>query len=99
MLKSLMVCESKARYTQRDGLIGAGVMLMATLVLTLAGVAARRAGYPVAAELLISLSFPVSLNLSMPFWLMKGQPWKAQAVIVGGTTLLLFVIGFLAAAL
>ena len=99
MLKSLTICEPKARYTKRDGLIGAGVMLVATLGLTLAGVVLRRRGFEAAGEFLTSLSFPVSLNLSMPFWLMKGQPWKAQAVIVGGTTLLLFIIGLIAAAL
>ena len=97
MLKSLMVCEPKARYTRRDGLIGAGVMLVSTLILTLVGVAVRRGGYPAIGEILTSVSFPVSLNLSMPFWVMKGQPWKAQVVIVGGTTLMLIVIGCLAA--
>jgi hypothetical protein len=29
----------------------------------------------------------------MPFWLMKGQPWKAQVVIIGGTFALLVLIG------
>jgi hypothetical protein len=29
----------------------------------------------------------------MPFWLMKGQPWKAQTVIVGGTLAILLLIG------
>jgi uncharacterized oligopeptide transporter (OPT) family protein len=33
----------------------------------------------------------------MPFWLMKGQPWKAQVAIVGGTTAFLIVIGYVAA--
>jgi hypothetical protein len=28
---------------------------------------------------------------------MKGQPWKAQVVIVGGTLTLLIAIGYLAA--
>jgi len=35
------------------------------------------------------------MTLSTPFWIMKGQPWKAQAVIVGGTTGLLLVIGYI----
>lgn len=98
MLKSLMVCErSKVRYTRRDALIGAGVMVVATLMLTLVGVAARRNGWPLAGEVLTSIAFPVSLTLSQPFWLMKGQPWKAQAVIVGGTLAMLTLIGFVAA--
>jgi uncharacterized oligopeptide transporter (OPT) family protein len=32
----------------------------------------------------------------MPFWVMKGQPWKAQVVIVGGTVVFLIVISWVA---
>ena len=35
------------------------------------------------------------MTISMPFWLMKGQPWKAQVVIVGVTLTMLIAIGFL----
>lgn len=97
MLKSLMVCERKqVRYTTRDSLIGAGVMIGATLFLTMTGIAAQRNGWPATGEVLMNLSFPGSLTLSMPFWLMKDQPWKAQVVIVGGTLTLLAGIGYLA---
>ena len=41
----------------------------------------------------MSLSFTVSLTISMPFWLMKGQPWRAQVAIVGGTLAILLAIG------
>ena len=93
MLKSLMVCERKqVRYTPRDSLIGAGVMLGATFILTMAGLAARRNGWTTTGEVLVSVGFLVSLTLSMPFWLLKGQPWKAQAVVVGGTIALLVAI-------
>jgi hypothetical protein len=96
MLKSLMVCErSQVRYTKRDGLIGAGVMVGASLILTVASVAAKRAGWSVAGEVVLALAFPGSLTLSMPFWLMKGQPRRAQVVIVGGTLLFLAGIGYL----
>ena len=47
-------------------------------------------------EILTNLSFPGSLTLSMPFWVMKGQPWKAQVVIVGVTLALLIAIGYVA---
>jgi hypothetical protein len=95
--KALTVCErNQARYTKRDALIGAGVMLGATLLLTMAGIAARRAGWPATGEVLISLAFSASLTLSMPFWLMKGQPWKAQVVIVGGTVAFLIAIACVA---
>jgi hypothetical protein len=96
MPKSLMICgRNQARYTTRDGLIGAGVMLGATLVFMALGIAARRQGWTATGEVLVSLSFPGSMMLSMPFWLMKGQPWKAQLVIVGGTLTLLILIGYL----
>ena len=98
LLKSITVCESKqVRYTKRDSLIGAGVMLGATLLLVMLGIAARRGGWSATGEILMSLSFPGSMTLSMPFWLMKGQPWKAQMVIVGGTITFLIAIGYLAA--
>jgi hypothetical protein len=97
MQKGLMLCaRSQARYTKRDGLIGAGVMLGGVIVFTIVGVAARRAGWSATGELLVSLSFPGSLTLSMPFWVMKGQPWRAQVVMVGGTLAFLIAIGCVA---
>jgi len=96
MHKSVIVCERKqVRYTKRDSLIGAGVMLVTTLILTIAGLAARRYGWSTTGEVVISLAFTVSLTLSMPFWLLKGQPWKAQAVVVVGTITLLVAAGIL----
>jgi hypothetical protein len=35
--------------------------------------------------------------LSMPLWLTKGQPWKAQAVFIGGLLAVLTTIGLAAA--
>ena len=94
--KSLAICDRRqVRYTKRDALIGAGVMIAATIVFSVLGIAARRAGWTVTGEILLSLAFAGSLTLSMPFWLMKGQPWKAQVVIVGGTTAFLIAIGYL----
>jgi len=98
MLKSMMACgQTKMRFTTRDSLIGAGVMLGVTLVCSVVGIAARRNGWPVTGEILKSLAFPGSLMLSMPFTFLKGQPWKAQVVIVGGTLSLLVAIGYIAA--
>ena len=100
MLKSVMVCERKqVRYTKRDSWIGAGVMLVTTLILTMAGLAARRYGWSTTGEVVISLAFTVSLTLSMPFWLLKGQPWKAQAVVVVGTIALMVAAGILSTSL
>jgi hypothetical protein len=57
---------------------------------------ARRNGWPVTGEILKSLAFPGSLMISMPFTFLKGQPWKAQAVIVLGTLALLVAISLVA---
>jgi hypothetical protein len=95
--KSLTICDRRqARYTTRDGFVGAGVMLGATILVTVLGVFAKRAGWTTTGEILVSLSFPVSLTISMPFWVMKGQPWKAQVVMVGGTLVFLIAIGYVA---
>ncbi len=96
-MRKYMVCEPGApRYTRRDGLIGAGVMLAGTVAFSVVGILARRNGWSVTGEVLVSSGFMASLTLSMPFWLMKGQPWKAQAVIIGGTLTFLIGIAFLA---
>ena len=99
-MKSLALCQpASARYSTGDALIGAAVMLGATFVFLVLGVAAGRASWPVTADVLTSLAFPASLSLSMPFWLLKGQPWKAQVVMTGGTLALLVVTAYLASIL
>src|SRR5262245_55927000 len=96
--QSLVVCGGTTfRATRRDGLIGAAVMIGVTVLLSAAGIAARRGGWLVTGETLKSVAFFVSLMLSMPLWLTKGQPWKAQAVIIGGTIALLVAISAAAA--
>jgi hypothetical protein len=101
MLKSMrMACgPAKLNFTTRDSLIGAGVMIGATAVFSVLGIAARRNGWPVTGEILKSLAFPGSLTLSMPFTFFKGQPWKAQVVIVGAMLVLLVAAGYLASLL
>jgi hypothetical protein len=86
-----------ARVDRRDSLIGAGVMIAATILLTVLGVVLNRAGYEVSGEALKTTAFPASLFLSMPFTWTKGQPWKAQAVVIGGSLAILSVLGWLAA--
>jgi hypothetical protein len=76
--------------------VGAGVLLAVSLFLVIVGAAARRAGYAATAEILMTLAFPGSVAISMPFWLTKGQPWKAQAVFVGAILALLAASGYLA---
>jgi hypothetical protein len=96
MFKSMMACERAAfRASKTDALIGAGVMIVGTLILSTVGIATIRAGWPVTGKVLTGLSFPAPLVLSMPFWLMKGQPWRAQTAIVVGTLAILVAIGYL----
>ena len=84
MTSFAFVCrDSRVRYTTRDALVGAGVMLLIVLALSALGIAARRNGCPVMAEMLNAVATPASILLSMPLWLLKGQPWKAQVVVVG----------------
>ena len=96
-VRAFVACDRRrARYTTRDGLIGAGVMVGVNVILVILGIAARRSGWPATGEALVNLSFSVAFMLSMPFWLMKGQPWKAQGVILGVTLMLLATAGYLA---
>ena len=65
-----------ARYTTRDGIISAGVLLLGTILLTGTSMLFDRQSYPVLADMLRSLAFPVALVVSMPFAILKGQPKK-----------------------
>ncbi len=65
---------SSVRYTKRDALISAGVLLGMTLVITGAGIIAGKQGYKELGDVLKGLSFPVSATVSMPFAVMKGLP-------------------------
>jgi hypothetical protein len=93
-LKALLACERKATgVTPRDGLIGAAVMLAVSWLLATAAVYAKQEGLMDLGAFLGGLAFPVSLTISMPFWLMRGAPRAAQAAIVGTTLVLLVTIG------
>ncbi len=77
-MRPFACARTRSAVTPRDGLLGAAIMLAAAFVM-------RRFGFT-------SLAFPVSFTVSMPFWLMKGQPRIAQIAIVGGTLLVLVAI-------
>ena len=87
---------TQVRMTTRDGLIGAAVMLGVTFALSALGIFVKRSGSPDLGEILTRLSFSVALVVSMPFTFMKGQPWRAKAVICGGTLLMLTAATYLA---
>lgn len=74
--------KTESRLTKRDSLIGAGVIIGATLFFSALGILARRQGWPVTGEILKSRAFPGSLALSMPFTFLKGKSRNAQVVIV-----------------
>jgi hypothetical protein len=97
MLKAMLQCgRTGSRVTPRDGLIGAGVMLAVSFAFAGAGILLRRSGMSEAGEALKSLAFSVSFVVSMPWWLTKGTPWKAQGVIIGVTLLILFACTWIA---
>jgi hypothetical protein len=39
------------------------------------------------------------MTISLPFWLIKGQPWKAQVAIVGVTLMLLVALAWMSVGL
>jgi hypothetical protein len=84
------------RYTTRDAMIGAGVMIGVTFVLLALGITANRSGYPVLGETLKGLAFPASMLLSMPFYLTKSLSWRAQTVLLGVPMAILIVISYIA---
>jgi hypothetical protein len=95
LAKTKLICrDTRLRMTTTDGLVSAGVLLAATFVLAFGGIWLRRSGYTTLGEMSKSLAFPVSVLVSLPFGVMKGQPWRAQAAILFVTIALLVVIGF-----
>ena len=79
-VKSMLCSDTRARPTTRDSLISAGVLLASAAFFAALHVYAQRQGWPTAAAILQMLAFPGSVVLSMPFAILKGQPWRAQAV-------------------
>ena len=93
-----MVCrKSDNRHSTRDSLIAAAIMLALTSAFALGGIVTKREGWTMASTMLLNLSFVVPFTLSMPFWIMKGQPWKAKVVLIGTTLAFLVVLSFLSA--
>ena len=96
----LLKCSTpQPQMTTRDGLISAGVLLASCALLTLLSFYSDRVGYGVTADVTRMLAFPGSVLFSMPFGAMKGQPRRAQAVIIGGCTAILVLISVVASQL
>ncbi len=84
------------RFTSRDMWISGAVFGGGGMALSALGGAIGQFGYPVPGGVLQSLAFPLSLTASMPFFLMKGQPWRAKVVVLGVTFAIIMGAGYLA---
>jgi hypothetical protein len=82
-------------FTVRDGLIGAGLIVCGSVVFSAVGILLRLNGWPNFGHAIRSLAFPGSLMLAMPATWLKGQPWRAQVVIIGGTMAIVVLAGYL----
>jgi hypothetical protein len=87
---------STPRYTTKDSLISAGVLIATSLVLLALGIAANRQGYHTLGEVLKGVAFPASVMISMPFALLKGQPTRVQTFLVMVPLVFLLAISYLA---
>lgn len=85
-------CRRAPGVSTRDAFIGAGVMLATSAAAALLGIALDRAGYEQTSQFLLAAGFPLSLLASMPFTYLKGQPWRAQVVVIGMPALVVSAI-------
>jgi hypothetical protein len=99
MLKATICGRSDVRYTTRDSLIGAGVLIACAILFSLLAGLARRQGWEAGWAILTMMAFPGSLVISMPFTFLKGQPRKAQVVMVAGPLAVLVAIACLSYAI
>jgi hypothetical protein len=88
-LKQVCVYDRRALFSRRDALLAAAAMILGTLALSGSGFALDRLGLEAYGDAVKSMAFPVALMMTMPFTWMKGQPWKAQAVVLGGSMAIL----------
>jgi hypothetical protein len=79
---SFVCVDSKLRYSMRDALIGAIVLIVAAAAFALVEKVARQAGSPLTAQTLHVVATPAAVTLSMPFWALKGQSRRVQAAVV-----------------
>jgi hypothetical protein len=99
--RTLIDCGStRSRMSTRDALLGAGAMLgLSALFAGLLLVGGRQRWSDSSMTMLQMLAFPGSLVLTMPLTFLKGQPWRAQVAITGGTLVILLVIAYLSSLL
>lgn len=83
------LCEKEAAFTTRDSLLGAAIVIGVSIAAVLLSKAFEGAGYAAAGEAITLFGTSAGLLISLPFWLTKGQPARAQAVVVGVPLVLL----------
>jgi hypothetical protein len=98
MSKKLMTsCGSTAlELSRREAMIAALAMIGGSLFLAIAGIVAKRTGLEAIGDSLVTIAFPASLFLAMPFTYLKGKSWRTQLVLVVLPLLLLVSAGILA---
>ena len=96
MLTSLTAaCMDTRPVSTTNALVSAAVLIGTAALLLSFGIAAGRLGHPVWSDALKSLAFPLSVVVSMPFSILRGQGWRAQAVVLGTTTGILLLATWL----
>jgi hypothetical protein len=71
-------------------------MIAGSIGLSAMGIAFDRAGFDTLGEAVMAAAFPVAVLLTMPFTFVKGQPWKAQGVLVGIPLAIVIVLTWVA---
>lgn len=96
MVQSVSICDrNQTRYTTRDGMIGAAIMLIGTAIFAAIGTYLVRTGNKPLGEAILQNGYLVAMTLSMPFWLTKGQSKRAQIVMSGVVTSILVLIALI----
>ena len=93
--KLILSCGNTATISRRDAMLGALLMIGGSILFSIAGLAAKRAGHPETAKAILSFAFPASLVLMMPFTYLRGKSWRVQLVLVGLPLLILALIAWL----
>lgn len=97
-LKSRCV-QSGPPQTVGEGLVGAGLLVLGSFVLSAVGIAVNRSGLHDAGEFLKSLAFPVSLVIWSHYSFMRRQSRVAKVIITGGSLAILVFAGLIASKL
>ncbi len=91
-------CAAGPSVSRRDQLIGSGVMLGSCLIFTIVDVlAARRYPDNDLVDAFGTMAFPAALLLSMPFTYISRHSRTTQAILVGGSLVVLAALSVLTA--